>query len=100
MTCNHEAPSVEAASQEWSDQVAFVGVAWQGSEQRMQEFVDRHGLTFPNLNDDASVVFDHFDVPYQPAWVFVSPDGSTHRVLGSLEEDGLDQLLTNVTEGV
>jgi hypothetical protein len=63
----------------------------------MQEFVDRHGLTFPNVNDDDAVLFDRFDVPYQPAWVFVSADGSTQRVLGSLEPDGLDQLLRNVT---
>ena len=97
MTCNHEAPSVEAASQEWKDEVAFVGVAWQGSQQRMQEFVDKHGLTFPNIDDDSAEIFTRFDVPYQPAWVFIAADGSRQRVLGSLEPDGLEQLLQNVT---
>ena len=77
--------------------MSFVGVAWQGSEKSMQEFVDRHGLTFPNLNDDASVLFDRFDVPYQPAWVFVSADGTPERVLGSMEREELADTLTQLT---
>jgi peroxiredoxin len=100
VTCNHEAPSVEAASVQWGDEVAFVGVAWQGSVERMQGFIDEHGLTFPTINDDPAVIFERFEVPYQPAWVFVAADGTLRQVLGSLEGAELDEILRTMTEGV
>jgi hypothetical protein len=55
----------------------------------MQDFVERHGLTFPQGNDDAGAVFAHFGVPYQPAWAFVSADGDVETVNGALEDDEL-----------
>lgn len=36
-----------------------------------------------------------FDVPAQPALVVVAPDGSVQRVLGAVEPDELDRLLTD-----
>jgi hypothetical protein len=63
----------------------------------MQEFVDRHGLTFPNVNDDPGVVFGHLGVPGQPAWVLVRPDGSADRLLGAADEAMLDALFTDLS---
>ena len=31
-------------------------------------------------------MFERFDVPYQPAMVFVAPDGTVEQVLGSVDE--------------
>jgi peroxiredoxin len=62
----------------------ILGVAWYGSDGQMQEFEDTFGLTFPTLRDDNGDIFAHFGVPAQPAWVFVSPDGTTERVLSEL----------------
>ena len=59
----------------------------------MQSFVDRHGLTFPNLNDDDGVVFERFGVPGQPAWVFVAADGTVARRLGTMDDAMLDETL-------
>lgn len=74
----------------------MVGVAWNGTEQSMQGFIDRHDLTFPNIRDDTAQVFTRFGVPYQPAWVFVAADGTAERTLGALSEaklaDQLDEL--------
>jgi peroxiredoxin len=42
--------------------VLIFGVAWNGSEQSMQEFVDKHQLTFPNIKDNDGLVFAQFDV--------------------------------------
>ena len=55
----------------------------------MQSFVDRHGLTFEQGNDDEGAVFARFGVPAQPAWVFVSADGDVERELGALGDDEL-----------
>ncbi len=55
----------------------------------MAEFIDRHGLTFPSVNDPAGDVFASFGVSGQPAWVFVDDSGATTRVSGALSADQL-----------
>ncbi|MEP1126100.1 MAG: redoxin domain-containing protein [Ilumatobacter sp.] len=94
MTCNREAPSVEAAARKFADTVNFVGVAWTGSDESYQGFVDEHGLTFPQIQDDSGDVFARFDVAFQPAFVIVKADGSTETVAGALDETLLDQILS------
>lgn len=95
--CNAEAPSVEEATRRWAGKVTIIGVAWQGSEAAMQKFIDKHGLTFPQVNDDSATVFAHFDVPGQPAWVFIDAAGKGSQVLGALEEAQLDDILASIS---
>ena len=71
----------------------MIGVAWSGTAAAMQDFVDRHGLTFPQAADEDGAVFAHFGVPYQPAWVFVSADGDVERVDGALDDGKLTSKL-------
>lgn len=70
-----------------------MGVAWFGDENAMESFVDRHGLTFDNVDDSPGDVFARFGVPGQPAWAFVAADGSVTTRLGSLKGADLDSLL-------
>lgn len=77
----------------------MVGVAWLGSDSSMQAFVKRHGLTFSNLRDDTGDLFARFDVPGQPAWVFVRPDGTSTRALGALGDDELRGTLDDLAAG-
>jgi len=73
--------------------VNFVGVAWTGSENSYEDFVERHGLTFPQINDDPGDVFARFDVAFQPALVIVKPDGTTETVAGAVDSSLLDQII-------
>lgn len=77
--------------------MAFVGVAWTGNDASFQDFITKHGLTFPQISDDPGNVFARFDVPYQPAMVVVGADGETRQVLGSIDEALLDSILTDAT---
>ena len=91
--CNREAPSVEEAANRFGDSANFIGVAWTGSDDAFQGFIDKHGLTFPQISDDPGDVFDRFGVPVQPALAIVSPDGSTELVVGAIDDDLLDQII-------
>lgn len=75
------------------------GVAWNGSGGDMQDFVNENGLTFTNINDDAGEIFARFGVPYQPAWVFITKDGTVTTKIGVLSdlelEEELNRLATN-----
>jgi len=74
-----------------------VGVAWFGDESAFQGFVDKHGLTFPQISDDPGDVFARFEVPGQPALVVVDTDGQVQQLLGAVDEELLDDILGDVT---
>jgi peroxiredoxin len=74
-----------------------IGVAWTGSESDFEDFVGRHGLTFPSLSDDAGDVYDRFQIPYQPAFALVRPDGRVETLLGSAGDDVIDMIIRDAT---
>jgi thiol-disulfide isomerase/thioredoxin len=74
--CNAEAPSVSAVAAA-NPAVKFVGVAARSDTGAMQNFVDRYHLGFTNLNDADGSIWARYHVPWQPAYVFYRPDGSS-----------------------
>ncbi len=72
-------------------------MAWTGSEDSFQGFIDRHGLTFPQISDDPGEVFNRFGIAYQPALVIVNTDGSTETVAGAVDESLLRQIISEAT---
>ena len=78
---------------QFQDQANFVGVAWTGSDDSFQGFIDKHGLTFPQISDDPGDVFGRFGVSYQPALVIVNTDGSTELVAGEIQPELLAQII-------
>jgi hypothetical protein len=73
-----------------------IGVAWTGDEGSFQDFIDRHGVTFPNINDEPGNIFNRFGISYQPALVIVGTDGSTETVAGAVDEDLLRQIISEI----
>lgn len=88
-----EAPSVEAVHEKLKDQVSVYGVAWSGDDESYASFIERHGLTFPNVDDTSAEVFQRFGVVSQPAWVFVDRAGATTVSRGALGADDLERAL-------
>lgn len=77
--CNQEAPSVAAVSAA-NPAVTFVGVATRADNSALQAFVSKYGLGFTNINDADGSIWAKFNVPWQPAYVFLRPDGSSSFV--------------------
>lgn len=75
-----------------------MGVAWQGSSSDYQNFVDRHSLTFPNIDDSSGEVFGTMQVTGQPAWAMVNASGEAEVFLGVLSEDELAEQLTLLSQ--
>ena len=74
--CNAEAPSLSAVAAA-NPKVTFVGVAARSDPGAMQNFVDKYHLGFTNLNDADGSIWARYNVPWQPAYVFYRPDGSS-----------------------
>jgi thiol-disulfide isomerase/thioredoxin len=77
--CNAEAPTVSAVAAA-NPGVTFVGVSTRADVAAMQGFVSKYNLNFTNLNDADGSIWAKFNVPWQPAYVFLSPDGSSSFV--------------------
>jgi thiol-disulfide isomerase/thioredoxin len=74
--CNQEAPGVAQVSSA-NPKVSFVGIAARSDVGAMQDFVSKYGLNFPVLNDADGSLWAWFNVPWQPAYLFVKSDGTS-----------------------
>lgn len=89
-TCQAEAPTIAEVAR--TEGVRFVGVAAQDEVPAMRAFVDRFGLgTFPHVADRDASIWKRFGVDYQPAYAFVSADGTIEVEKELLEPDELRQ---------
>jgi hypothetical protein len=76
-----------------------VGIAARDTDDAMRAFVDEFGLeAMPTLVDDDGDLWGYYGVLYQPAWVFVAPDGSREVVAGALFGDALNERLTALAD--
>ena len=77
--CNQEAPGVSQVAAA-NPAVTFVGVAARSDAAAMQGFVSKYNLNFTNLNDADGSIWARFNVPWQPAYLFVKSDGTSSFV--------------------
>ncbi len=71
----------------------FVGVAWTGSDEDFQEFVDKYELSFPTISDDAANIYNRFGIPTQPALVVIDPNGEYETLFGAVDESIFDMVI-------
>jgi hypothetical protein len=76
--------------------VQVVGVAWNGSNDDYAKFIERHQLSFVNLDDSSGDIYRRYEIPYQPAWVFVNTDGSVNTRRGSLSQSDVEAVLAGL----
>src|SRR5262249_39132390 len=79
--CQREAPGVASAARENAGKVEFVGVAAQDELPAMQGFVSKYHVdSFQHLADLDASIWRRFGVTSQPAYAFISPNGSIEMV--------------------
>lgn len=73
-----------------------MGIAWNGTQGEIDEFISRHGLTFPNVRDGDGEIFASFSVASQPAWVFQSKTGERVVESRALPEGQINSRLSAI----
>ena len=85
--CRGEAPTLSKVASELDGSVDVIGVAALGSVDEMKTFVSDTGIgNFTQLADPDAQVWSVFGVASQPAFAFISADGSIEVVQGSIDE--------------
>ncbi len=73
-----------------------MGIAWNGTQGKIDEFISRHGLTFPNVRDGDGEIFASFSVASQQAWVFQSKTGERVVESRALPEGQINSRLSAI----
>jgi cytochrome c biogenesis protein CcmG/thiol:disulfide interchange protein DsbE len=73
--CQREMPALQAASQRFAGEVAFVGVDQGESQAVVAEYIDNLGVTFTVPLDSDMAVGDRYQVQGMPMTFFVDKDG-------------------------
>ncbi|MGL6234172.1 MAG: redoxin family protein [Segniliparus sp.] len=77
--CNQEGPFVGKVAAQHPG-VPFVGVASRSDAGAMNDFVNKYGLDFPQIDDSSGEIWGKFGVTWQPAFAFVSSSGNVDMV--------------------
>ncbi|AOV06790.1 peroxiredoxin family protein [Sporosarcina ureilytica] len=103
--CRVEMPHMETYYQEYKDQdnIEILAVNMttleRGSQEKVPEFVDKHGLTFPILMDEKGEVMDLYKVIVYPTTYIVNPEGViTDKVMIPLDVEVIKWLIENSEE--
>lgn len=54
-------------------------------------------MTFPQISDDPGEVFARFGIVYQPGMAIVGTDGGVETIVGSVDEQLLEQIIAETT---
>ena len=74
--CKQEAPRLEAAWHRWHKQgVVFLGLDAQDFRADAHRFLQRHGITYPNVHDGPGAILGRYGVSGFPETWFVSRSG-------------------------
>ncbi|MEY4607418.1 MAG: Redoxin [Actinomycetota bacterium] len=71
-------------------------MAWYGSDDDFQAFINEYGLTFPQVSDPDGEVFARFGVASQPAVVVIDAAGTATLLPGATDADELTAVLTEL----
>ena len=92
--CRREAPMLQAYWRRYQDQVLFIGVNFQDTEEAALAFIREFGLSFPSVADPRGRVGIDYGVYGLPETFFIDPEGRVQaRHVGELKPKDLEGYL-------
>lgn len=94
LPCRREMPALQAASEEFGERVAFIGVNHQDNRSDALEFVAEAGVGYRSGMDPDGGTARDYGLFGMPSTVFVAPDGTIAGTrTGELTADELDRAI-------
>jgi len=95
--CREEMPLLQAAHEQYGEQVQFLGVDTKDTTDAGAAFLDDIGVTYPQVVDPEGELLNHLAVPGLPVTVLLDEEGriaATH--IGQLDSESIEELLVSV----
>lgn len=88
--CRGESPDLVALAKAFKGKINLVGVASLGPVNDMKGFIkDTHTGNFTHIADESGAVWNRFQIPAQPSFVFLTKSGIAYRQIGALTQGEL-----------
>lgn len=96
--CEKEMPYMEALYPKYKDKgVEIVAVALDNTELQIDQFIEKHKLTFPIPHDKTGEVKDLYNIKPIPSTFFINPNGEIEAVInGALTLESLEGYLQDI----
>jgi cytochrome c biogenesis protein CcmG/thiol:disulfide interchange protein DsbE len=92
--CKSEAPRFQSAFERYRDRVEFVGVDTADASGEARAFLDRYGVSYPNVRDPSTKVLKAYGGLPIPRTFVVGPSGRvTGYIFGEAREEELDSAI-------
>jgi cytochrome c biogenesis protein CcmG, thiol:disulfide interchange protein DsbE len=92
--CKSEAPRFQSAYERYRDRVEFVGVDTADSSGEARAFLDRYGVSYPNVRDPSTKVLKTYGGLPIPRTFVVAPSGRvTAYIFGEARAEELDSAI-------
>jgi peroxiredoxin len=92
--CVAEMPGMQTVSEEYEDEVAFLGMNTRDVQERGEAIAEETGVEYTLARDPSGSVFLAFDALAMPTTVFIDADGNVGRVWsGEISADELRQVI-------
>jgi cytochrome c biogenesis protein CcmG/thiol:disulfide interchange protein DsbE len=91
--CREEAPVLQDGWERYREEgVVFLGVDANDLSNDAREFIEEHGITYPNVHDGEGVTLGRFGIPALPETMFIDRDGRVAAyVAGAVDAAALEQ---------
>jgi cytochrome c biogenesis protein CcmG/thiol:disulfide interchange protein DsbE len=94
--CADEAPVLQAAAKRNADQMTFVGVNVQDTDEDALAFLRKYGISYPNGSGNAGPISIQYGMRGVPETYFIAPDGRLVRKWNTLTAADLEQFLAEL----
>ena len=96
--CRAEMPDLQRFHQQYGDQVTVLGINWAEDPQTVRDFLDRYGITYPNVLDRQGKAFVLYRLTGIPTTFFLDEEGIVRGVwLGPLKTDSIAENFAKIT---
>lgn len=87
--CNEEEPILEHTWQQYqADGVIVIGIDYQDQQAAAQQFLQKHGITYPTAPDTSGAVSEAYGVNNIPVTIFIDRSGVVQRgILGQFKSE-------------
>lgn len=98
--CKEEMPHIQKAYEAYGDKVNFfmVDLTFNDNLEKMNEYIEENGFTFPVLLDKTGDVMMDYEVMVIPTTYFVNADNIiTHKVMGPMTTEHIQSIMDEIT---
>ena len=99
--CQKQTPVLNKAYEQYHEQIHFISISVNESQEKVQEYINKMGINFPIGLDGNTLVAQAYQVSGFPTTFFLDKDGGIiAKHVGQLKEDSISDYISDLLSKV